>query len=60
MSSAEKLVAIIFIGALLLWSTSNITSIHATVVALLGVSSMLITKILTWQDVLDEKVLGIR
>ncbi|KAF1679122.1 anion permease [Veillonella sp. R32] len=55
MSHSEKMVAIIFIGALLLWSTSNITGIHATVVALLGVSSMLVSRILEWQDVLDEK-----
>lgn len=55
MSNSEKMVAVIFIGALLLWSTSNITGIHATVVALLGVSSMLVTRILEWQDVLDEK-----
>lgn len=55
MSNSEKMVAVIFIGALLLWSTSNITGIHAMVVALLGVSSMLVTRILEWQDVLDEK-----
>lgn len=54
-SYAEKAVAFIFVGALLLWSTSNLTGLNATVVALLGVSSMLVTKILSWQDVLDEK-----
>ena len=42
-SKAEKIVAGVFIGALLLWSTSNITKVDATVVAMLGVSVMMIT-----------------
>lgn len=54
-SKAEKIVAGVFIGALLLWSTSNITKVDATVVAMLGVSVMMITRVLEWQDVIEEK-----
>jgi len=55
MSWGEKIVASVFVGALLLWSTSQYTSIDATVVAMLAVSVMLLTKVLEWKDVLDEK-----
>lgn len=55
MSREEKIISAIFIGALLLWSTSQYTAIDSTAVAILGVSMMLITNILTWDDVLSEK-----
>lgn len=55
MSLGEKIVASVFVGALLLWSTSQYTSIDATVVAMLAVAVMLLTKVLEWKDVLDEK-----
>lgn len=55
MSRDEKVISCVFIGALLLWSTSQFTHLNATVVALLGVTVMLIFQVLTWNDVLGEK-----
>ena len=55
MSKGEKIVAAVFGGALLLWATSQYNGIDATVVAMLAVSIMMLTKVLEWQDVLDEK-----
>jgi len=55
MSSAEKIVLAVFIGALLLWSTSSFTKMNATLVALMGVCVMLVTEVLTWKDILDDK-----
>lgn len=55
MSRGEKIISAIFVGALLLWSTSQFTNIHAMTVALLGVIVMLFTKVLEWDDVLSEK-----
>ncbi|HWR38986.1 MAG TPA: anion permease [Patescibacteria group bacterium] len=55
MSGGEKVVAAVFVGALILWSTSQYTKLDATVVALLAVSVMMISKVLEWKDVLDEK-----
>lgn len=55
MGFGEKVVACVLIGALLLWSTSQFTKLDATVVAMLAVSVMLVTKVLVWQDVLEEK-----
>ena len=51
----EKIVATVFIGALILWATGSITNINATVVGMLAVCIMLLTKVLSWQDVLNEK-----
>lgn len=55
MSYGEKVVAGVFVLSLALWSTSDFTKINATVVAMLAVSIMLISKVLEWKDVLDEK-----
>ncbi len=55
MSFKEKVVFGVFIGALILWATSQLTSINATVVAMLAVSVMVATKVLSWNDVLEEK-----
>ena len=55
MSIAEKVLLVIFTGALTLWATSSITGLDSAFVALLGLSIMLITNVLTWDDVLEEK-----
>ena len=55
MSRDEKIVLALFIGALLLWATSSITKLNATLVALMAVCVMLISGVLTWKDVLDDK-----
>jgi DASS family divalent anion:Na+ symporter len=55
MSIGEKIVSGIFVGALILWSTSQYTKLDATVVAMLAVSVMMITQVLEWKDVLEEK-----
>lgn len=55
LSFGEKIICGVFVGALILWSTSQLTGIDATVVAMLGVSVMVITKALDWKDVLEEK-----
>jgi DASS family divalent anion:Na+ symporter len=55
MSKLEKIVGLIFSGALILWGTSGYTNIDATIVAMAAVSIMLLTGVLTWQDILNEK-----
>ena len=51
----EKVVGGVFLSALALWATSSYHGIDATVVAMVGVSLMMITRVLGWQDVLEEK-----
>ena len=54
MSRDEKIVAFVFIMALVLWATSQWTKLDATLVAMLGVAIMLWSNALTWKDVLSE------
>lgn len=51
---AEKVVAGVFIMALVLWSTGQWTKIDATVVAMLGVDVMLGMEAIIWTDALEE------
>lgn len=55
MSGKEKLLCGIFLCALLLWATSPIHGIDSAFVALLGLSAMLATHIIDWDDVLHQK-----
>jgi len=62
MSTAEKIVAAAFVLALALWVAAGLKKVlpwvpvvDATIVAMLAVSIMLVTKVLEWKDVLEEK-----
>ena len=54
-TNEEKITAIVFVGALALWSTSQFTGLGATAVALGAVAIMLFFGVLTWNDILGEK-----
>lgn len=55
MTLHEKVLSFVFVLSLLLWATGQWTGVDATVVGMLGVSIMLVAKVLDWQDVLAEK-----
>lgn len=55
MSKDEKIVITCFIGALLLWATSSVTKIDATLVAMMAVSAMLFSKVLDLNDLVGAK-----
>lgn len=55
MSWGEKVVAGVFILALILWSTAQYTKLDATIVAMFGVGLMLATRVIDWKDVTEEK-----
>lgn len=55
MSWMEKVVLAVFVGSLALWATSSLTHMNATSVGMLAVTVLLLTNVLTWQDVLQEK-----
>lgn len=55
MKQGEKWLLAIFGVALLLWATSQITKLDATLVAMIAVSAMLVTNVLEWRDVIEEK-----
>lgn len=51
----EKIMLIIFIAVLGLWATSLYTKLDSTYIAFLGMSAMLITSVIDWNDVTEEK-----
>jgi len=55
MSYGEKVVAGVFVLALVLWATSSFTNLNATVVAIVCVGIMLLGQAIEWKDVLEEK-----
>lgn len=55
MKTSEKILACTFILALALWATSQWTKVDATIVGMFGITIMLLTQVLTWEDVITEK-----
>ena len=54
--SRNELTAIgIFLTILILWSTGTVTKIDSTLVAFIGISLMLITGVLDWNDLAETK-----
>jgi len=51
----EKTMLIVFLLILVLWATSEWNKLDATLVALIGIGVMLVTKVITWDDILAEK-----
>ncbi|SFZ98761.1 2-oxoglutarate/malate translocator [hydrothermal vent metagenome] len=54
-SRDEIVMCITFIGVLVLWIFGKNLGIHSTTTALIGLSSLIITGVLTWDDVKGEK-----
>ncbi len=55
MKRNEKVMLVVFFLILALWVTGEWNKIDATVVALIGIGVMLITGVIRWNDVLQEK-----
>ena len=50
----EKILLVVFIVVVILWITAKFHGIDATVIALLGIAFLLITRVLEWSDVTNE------
>jgi DASS family divalent anion:Na+ symporter len=50
----QKVMLLVFLGTIILWSTASFTGIHSTTTAFLGLGVLLVTTVLTWRDCLDE------
>jgi len=55
MKSGEKLMLVVFALVAGLWMTSALHGINYAAVALLGISVLLVSGVLTWQDVISER-----
>jgi DASS family divalent anion:Na+ symporter len=51
----EKILTIVFVSVCGLWATSSYTKIDITVTALMGALFLLLTGVLSWEDVKDER-----
>ena len=54
MTTHEWIMLGVFLLALVLWATASFTHLSATLVALIGISILLATQVLTWSDVKSE------
>jgi DASS family divalent anion:Na+ symporter len=54
-SGKELTAAGIFLTILILWSTSTVTHVDSTLVAFIGISLMLLTGVLEWDDLAETK-----
>lgn len=54
-SKQEKILAVLFIGAILAWLTGGITKIDASTVAIGFLGCSILTGLLTWEDCLNAK-----
>lgn len=50
----ETILLIVFVGVVTLWITAVFHGIDSTVIALTGISALLITGVLEWRDLFDE------
>lgn len=55
LSTAERILAAVFVCVCGLWVTSGWTKIDVTVSALVGACALLLTDVITWEDVKNEK-----
>ena len=53
-TGAEKILGLVFVAVCGLWMSSSWSNIDVTVTALLGVLVLLVTRVLTWQDITKE------
>ena len=50
----EIILLIVFVAVVTLWITAKLHGIDPTVIALLGISSLLVSNVLSWRDLIDE------
>lgn len=55
MNAKEKFLALIFISVCGMWATSGVHGVDITVTALCGSMALLLSGVLTWEDVINER-----
>lgn len=56
MTRPEWMMAICFVGLLVLWIGGKALGVNATIAAVLGLAFLLITDVLTWKDIIGEEI----
>lgn len=55
MGRDERMMLVVFVLIALLWMTQALHHIHYAVVALIGVASLLLTRVLDWDDLMSQR-----
>jgi divalent anion:Na+ symporter, DASS family len=55
LSADERILLVVFTGVCLLWMTSAWTKVNVTVVTLAGIAALLVSNVLTWEEVLRDR-----
>lgn len=55
MNGSERLMLLVFGLIAILWMTSSYHDVHYAVVAILGIAVLLITRVLDWEDLINER-----
>ncbi len=55
MTRGERILAVVFAGVCGMWATASRHGVDITVTALVGAAALLLTGVLTWEDVKSEK-----
>jgi DASS family divalent anion:Na+ symporter len=55
LSGLERILLVVFTSVCLLWITSAWTGVNVTVVTLAGIAALLVTNVLTWDEVLKDR-----
>jgi DASS family divalent anion:Na+ symporter len=50
----EKILLVVFVAVVILWITARFHGIDSTVIALVGISTLVVTRVLAWRDLMDE------
>lgn len=50
----EKILLVVFVAVVILWITAKLHGIDPTVIALLGISMLLVSGVLAWRDLINE------
>jgi DASS family divalent anion:Na+ symporter len=45
---------VVFVAVVILWITARFHGIDSTVIALVGISTLVVTRVLAWRDLMDE------
>jgi len=54
LSRHEKILLVVFVAVVILWITAKLHGIDSTVIALVGISGLLVTGVLSWSDLIEE------
>ncbi len=54
LSRHEKILLVVFVAVVILWITAKLHGIDSTVIALVGISALLVSGVLAWRDLIDE------